>query len=195
MRVGVTGIFASGKGTVCAMFGELGAGVIDTDILAREIMEPGREGLRVLVEEFGDGFLDEEGRLDRRRFANHVFKDAALVEKLNALTHPVILEEVLARSGGDLIYMVNTPLLFESGFDRHMDKNIVVTADVAQAVERGVLRDKITADEIRDRLDHQISLNEKIKRTDYIIDNSGSLENTKRQVSELWITLNRLRGR
>jgi len=85
--------------------------------------------------------------------------------------------------------MVNTPLLFESGFDRFMDLNIVVTANTDQALERGALRDNITKEEIRERLNNQISLNEKIKKADYVIDNSGGLENTRRQVVEIWNTL------
>jgi len=186
MRIGVTGIFASGKGTVCEIFHELGAGVVDTDLVAREIMEPGREGLARVVDEFGGDFLTGDGGLDRRAFANFVFKDSERVNKLNAITHPIILDEVLRRSSGNSIYMINTPLLFESAFDKHMDKNIVVVAGDDQVIQRGVKRDSITAEEIKERLNHQIPLKEKIKLADYIIDNSGSLENTRRQVVELW---------
>jgi len=191
MKIGVTGIFASGKGTVCAMFEELGAGVIDTDILAREIVEPGTEGLLLLVEEFGKGILDEAGELNRRAFANIVFKDPEKVRRLNEITHPLILKramEIVSRDPGK-IYMINTPLLFESGFNRYMDKNIVVTADTDEAVKRGVKRDGITEEEIRDRLKSQISLNQKAQWADYVIDNSLSIENTRRQVVDIWNTL------
>jgi len=189
MRVGVTGIFASGKGTVCEMFRELGGKVIDTDIVARDIVEPGARGLKAIVDEFGDSFINDDGTLDRREFANFIFKDEERVGKLNSITHPLILEITVEQSAGDDIFMINTPLLFESGFDAHMDCNIVVVADVEQAVERGILRDNISGNEIRDRLNHQIPLNEKVKMADHVIDNSGSMENTKRQVAELWKTL------
>lgn len=191
MKIGVTGIFASGKGTVCGMFEELGARVIDTDIIARDIVEPGTEGLRRLVEEFGSGILADDGSLDRRGFANTVFKDPERVRRLNEITHPLILQRAseIFHSDPQAVFMVNTPLLFESGFDRFMDLNIVVTANTDQALERGALRDNITKDEIRDRLNNQISLNEKIKKADYVIDNSGGLENTRRQVVEIWNTL------
>ncbi len=193
MKIGVTGIYASGKGTVCAMFQDLGARVIDTDILAREIVEPGSEVLARLVEEFGPEILCGNGSLDRRGFANIVFKDPQKVERLNGITHPAILKRTLeiAAREPDAVYMVNTPLLFESGFDRHMDKNIVVTAGTDQVLRRGVERDRITEGEIRDRLKNQISLNEKVKRADYVIDNSTSLDNTRRQVSEIWNILTR----
>ncbi len=190
MRVGVTGIFASGKGTVCELFRELGAGVIDTDIVAREIMEPGQAGLENVISRFGESFLDEEGRLKRREFGLYVFEKKERVDLLNSITHPLILEEVKKRSSGNSIYMINVPLLFESGYDRIMDKNIVVTANDSQVLDRGVLRDGISREEIISRLNHQIPLNEKIKLADYTIDNSGSLENTRRQVMNLWKILN-----
>lgn len=189
MRIGVTGIFASGKGTVCGMFQELGAEVIDTDILAREIMEPGGEVLAKIESEFGAEFINGDGSLKRREFGAVVFRDAVMVEKLNAITHPVILKLVLDRSSGKGIYVVNTPLLFESGFNSYMDRNIVVTALTDQVIDRGIKRDNISGDEIRERLDHQIPLNEKIKLADYVIDNSGSMEKTKRQVIDIWKTL------
>ncbi len=191
MKIGVTGIYASGKGTVCSMFQDLGAQVIDTDLLAREIVKPGADGLRALVREFGDEILATDGGLDRRAFANIVFKSPEKVSRLNEITHPLILAKVMdtvAQSPDD-IFMINTPLLFESGFDRFMDKNIVVVAHRSQVLERGVQRDNITEQEIMDRLDHQISLNEKVKMADHVIDNSSTLENTKRQVLEIWNSL------
>ena len=186
MRIGVTGIFASGKGTVCEMFEELGAGVIDTDVVAREIVEPGGAALKEIVHVFGKDFLTPEGDLDRRRFGIFIFQDESRVEKLNSITHPLILDIVIERSSGEGIYMVNTPLLFETGFDKAMDKNIVVTAGTSQVLDRGVKRDKITEEEIKQRLNHQIPLKEKIKLADYVIDNTGSLDYTRRQVVELW---------
>jgi dephospho-CoA kinase len=186
MRVGVTGIFASGKGTVCEMFRELGAEVADTDIIARKIMEPGQEGLKQVIEKFGSGFINSDGTLERRGFANFVFGDNEKVKALNDITHPAILKIVLESTAGDRIYMVNTPLLFESGFNKYMDYNIVVTAGNDQVLARGSERDKITKEEIKERLKHQIPLNEKVKLADYIIDNSGSIEHTKRQVVDLW---------
>lgn len=186
MRVGVTGIFASGKGTVCELFRELGAEVIDTDIVAREIMEPGQEGLKRIIEVFGSEFINGDGTLDRRSFANSVFGNNEKVKTLNEITHPAIQRIVMERSSGSSIYMINTPLLFESGFDQIMKYNIVVTAGDSQVLSRGSKRDKISEEEIKERLKHQIPLNEKVKLADYIIDNSGTIDQTKRQVVDLW---------
>lgn len=193
MKVGITGIFASGKGTVCDIFEELGALVIDTDIVARQVVAPGSEGLSRLVDVFGDDIVNELGELNRRYLANVVFKDDSKVETLNSITHPLILKsamDTVAANPGK-IFMINTPLLFESGFDRFMDKNIVVLADTEQVLDRGVKRDGISREEIQERLKYQISLNEKKKLADYVIDNSGSLDNTRKQVEEIWNILNR----
>jgi dephospho-CoA kinase len=186
MRVGVTGIFASGKGTVCEMFGALGAEVIDTDITAREIMEPGQDALKRIIEKFGSEFINSDGTLDRRGFANSVFGNNEKVKILNEITHPAIKKIVIERSSDDKIYMINTPLLFEAEFDKFMEYNIIVTANEDQVLYRGSKRDKISEDEIKERLKHQIPLKEKIKLADYIIDNSGLIEDTKRQVFNLW---------
>lgn len=191
MRIGVTGIYASGKGTVCNMFEKLGAIIIDTDIIAREIVEPGKKGLIEIVSKFGDKYLNKDGTLKRREFANFIFSDKSRVEQLNNITHPLILEKTLSLAP-DLskkIYMINTPLLFEANFDKYMDKNIVVSAKIDQIYTRGEKRDKISKTEIESRLNHQISLEEKIKKADYIVDNSSTIEKTKKQVLKIWSLL------
>jgi dephospho-CoA kinase len=195
MRIGVTGIFASGKGTVCKMFEELGANVIDTDELARKVVEPGSEGLREIVREFGSGVLKSDGTLNRQAVADIVFKDADKVKKLNNITHPLILNRIteLTNKSPDEIFIINVPLLFEGSIYKLMDYNITVTAQVEQAIERGVKRDNIPEKAIKERLNHQISLKEKIKLSDYVIDNSGSVLNTKRQVLEIWTILHQKR--
>lgn len=193
MRVGITGIFASGKGTVCEMFRQRGAEIIDTDILARDAVVPGSTGLGLIIKEFGSDFISDDGSLKRREFADHIFADSSRVGRLNSILHPIILDMVFTLSSDkDKIYMVNTPLLFESGFNRHMEKTVVVTASEAQVLERGKKRDRISEKEIKDRLKYQIPLNEKIKLADYVIDNSGSIHNTDRQVEETWKILKAL---
>ena len=186
MRIGVTGIFASGKGTVCGMFEKLGAVVIDTDVIAREIMLPGSDGLLEVTREFGDSFLNADGTLKRRELADFVFGDAEKVKRLNEITHPIINKHLMERSSGDGFFMLNVPLLFETGLDKSMDANIVVKAKNEQAIERGILRDNISENEIKARLLHQIPLKEKASLADYVIDNSGSMENTERQVVDIW---------
>ena len=191
MRIGVTGIYASGKGTVCEMFEELGAIMVDTDIVAREIVQVGSEGLRQLVAEFGEDILNEDGTLDRRGFAQVVFKDDDSVDRLNAITHPLILNLVLEATQGEDIFVINTPLLFETDFHKKMDKTVVIAADESQVITRGIKRDNISEEEIKDRLKFQFPLNKKLTLADFSIDNSASLEATKRQVNDLWKILSK----
>lgn len=186
MRIGVTGVFASGKGTVCSMFEKLGAENIDTDIIAREIVKQGSPVLKKITDEFGLSILSSDGSLNRPKLAEIVFSDKTKLAKLNNITHPEILRITLERSNSNKIYVINVPLLFESGFDKVMDKTILVTASYNQVIKRGIIRDSLTKEDIEKRLQHQISLNEKMKLADYVIDNSNSPENTERQVINLW---------
>ena len=192
MKLGITGVYASGKGTVCSLLEELGAVSIDTDLIAREIFEPGSEALEKLVDALGDNILNSDGTLNRAATADIVFNNPKKLTMLNDISHPLIIKIVLDRTSDDnKIFAINTPLLFEAGFHVFMDKNIVVTSNLDQIIKRGIERDNLSEKDILLRLKYQIPLNEKIKSADYIIDNSLSIEDTKRQVSELWNILNK----
>jgi dephospho-CoA kinase len=190
MRIGVTGNYASGKGTVCGIFASYGANIIDTDIIAREIVIPGSDALMEISREFGTGFINKDGTLNRRNLGSFVFESEDRVKKLNELLHPRILAVTLERSSnGSVIHMINAPVLFEAGFDRYMDGIIVVSAGLDQSVQRGSARDRIDPREAEKRLSFQISLNEKIRRADYVIDNSQDIDFTRKQVCEIWNSL------
>ncbi len=197
MKIGITGIFASGKGTISAMFGELGAIVIDTDIIVRELQSPGSECLDILAKEFGQEILNCDSSLNRQALSEIVFRDPDKVKKLNSIIHPMVHNRIteIIEKAPDQTYAINVPLLFESGLNKLMDCNILVCADEAQVIERGIKRDNISEDQIRQRLKYQISLNEKKKLSDYVIDNSGTLTNTKRQVEIIWKTLHQEKER
>lgn len=187
MRVGVTGNYSSGKSTVCSFFEELGGAVIDTDIIARQVLEKGSNGLKKIIEVFGEEFLLPDGHLDRRKLAYHVFKSEELTKKLNLIVHPLISDIVIKESkGNDRIYFINAPLLFEAKLNPLMEKNIIVVAEEKLMIERGIARDKLSEEEIRDRLSRQFSVKEKIKFSDYVIYNSGDLTETRRQVEDIW---------
>lgn len=191
MRAGVTGNYASGKGTVCEIFRQLGAVHIDTDIIAREVTEKGSSGLRRITELFGDGFLLPTGELDRRKLGRTVFTDPEKLAALTGVLNPLILERTLNLSNDEsMIYMINAPVLFEAGFNAYMDVIIVVSAPVDSSINRGMIRDGLSLEEITSRLNNQISLNEKIKAADYVIDNSGTIEQTRIQAEAIWNSLN-----
>ena len=187
MRVGVTGNYSSGKSTVCSFFEEFGGAVIDTDIIARQVLEKGSNGLKKIIEVFGEEFLLPDGHLDRRKLAYHVFKSEELTKKLNLIVHPLISDIVIKESmENDRIYFINAPLLFEAKLNPLMEKNIIVVAEEKLMIERGIARDKLSEEEIRDRLSRQFSVKEKIKFSDYVIYNSGDLTETRRQVQDIW---------
>jgi dephospho-CoA kinase len=194
MIIGLTGGIASGKSTVAKIFEELGAVRIDTDILAREVVKPGQPAWQAIIREFGEGILDCERRIDRKALAALVFNDSIKLHKLNEITHPAVralLREQVAdaiRQGAKVI-IIEVPLLFEAGFEKEVDKTIVVSVNEQTQFARLMQRDGITRDEAAKRIAAHMPLWEKVQRADMIIDNSGAPEETKKQVIDMWQTL------
>lgn len=199
LLIGLTGGIATGKSTVAAFFEQMGAFRIDTDELARLVVEPGRPALAEIVRRFGREMLDEKGALNRQRLADVVFKDEQKRKELESIVHPRVREMLLqkleeARRHGSKIVLVEVPLLFETDFHRFVDYIVVVAADERTQLARLQERNAMTAEEARLRIKAQMPLTEKIKRAHFVIDNSGSLEETKRQVEEIWRALTREYG-
>lgn len=189
--LGLTGGIATGKSTVGAMFQELGAVRIDADLLAREVVEPGKPAWQAVINHFGHGVLQEDGRLDRKALAHIVFGDKAQLSVLNSITHPFIIalagERIaLAHKQGASIVLLEAPLLFETGLDRLVDQVIVVATTEETQIRRLMARDGLSVGEARQRMAAQMPLAEKIRRADHCIDNNGSLEETRAQVERLW---------
>lgn len=188
--IGLTGGIATGKSTVTAALRDLGVPVIDADQVARQVVEPGEPALNEIVTAFGPGLLRADGRLDREKLASLVFSDAAARQRLNHITHPHILcamdrQRQAAAAAGEPVLALDVPLLFESGMDRSVDRVWVVTATPAQQLQRLMSRDGLTADEAKRRMEAQMPLEEKIRRADAVIDNSGSVEATRARVRNL----------
>jgi dephospho-CoA kinase len=186
LRIGLTGGIASGKSTVAAMFAEHGACVIDTDVIARELVAPGAPALAEIAEAFGPEVI-EGGRLDRRKLRRMVFADADKRRRLEAILHPPIREAALERSadcpGPDVILVV--PLLFESGFDRLVDRALVVDCPPALQIGRLMARDEIGRDEAEAIVAAQMGRGERQSRADDLIDSSAPLDATRDRVLEL----------
>jgi dephospho-CoA kinase len=190
-RVGLTGGFGTGKSTVAGIFKELGAEIIDADRLARECLEPGREECRRVIEQFGEKILTPDGGIDRKALAAEVFADPELLERLNRIVHPVVIQEMdekLSRSRKPVSVAV-IPLLFEVGLQDQFDYVLVVEADEKTVRERTAAARGMTEREIASRRSAQLPLAEKIRRADFVIDNNGPLEETRRQVEEIWARL------
>ena len=191
MRVlGLTGGIGSGKSTVARMFRELGADVVDADLLARKVVEPGQLALREIARAFGGQVIEPDGRLDRSKLAAIVFADPAARARLNAITHPPIRErirqEVEARRDQSGTLILDIPLLLETPRPGFLERVIVVWVDAATQIRRLTERDGLSETEARRRIAAQMPLDAKQSMADDVIDNSGTLEGTRRQVKALY---------
>lgn len=175
---------------VASMFTHLGADVIDADHLAREVVEPGRPALKEIATAFGRDILLPDGRLDRGKLARIIFADPVARGKLNAITHPRIRErmdaEITARRSRPGVVVVDIPLLYENDRSRAVETVIVVWVDPKTQLRRLQERDGLSVEEARQRIAAQMPLDEKRARADVVIDNSGSRENTHRQVEAVY---------
>jgi dephospho-CoA kinase len=188
LLVGLTGSISTGKSTVSAMFAHQGARVIDADLLSREVVMPGQPAYARILEEFGSHLVLEDGSLDRKALGAIVFADPARRKRLEEITHPAVgarqqrILSVLDEEGFEGIVLWDAALLFETGGVSKMDKVVVVFADPDTELRRLVTRDGFSEAEARARIASQMSIAEKAKRADYVIDNSGTREETERQV-------------
>jgi dephospho-CoA kinase len=188
--IGLTGGIGTGKSTVSGMLRELGATVVDADEGARAVVEPGTEGLRSVVAEFGQGILTPAGELDRAAVAEIVFRDPERRARLNAITHPLVGAWIAARTSeaaerGAAIVVHDVPLLYENQRQGLYERVILVYAPnevaVRRLVERGLGEDQAWA-----RIQAQMPIDDKRSRADHLIDNSDGLDATRRQVDDLW---------
>lgn len=200
--IGLTGGIVSGKTTVARMFKELGAKIIDADMIAREIVQPHKKAWKEIVKNFGEEILKENQEINRKKLGSIVFSNQTKLNYLNKITHPVIIENIkmqlsqisqqATRDNKEIICIVDAPLLFEACLAGMMDRNIVVYIPEKEQIVRLVKRDGISRQEALKRIRAQMSLKVKISLADYVIDNSLSPENTKQQVIQLWRKLNNI---
>lgn len=190
MILGVTGGIATGKSRIAEMFRVLGAVVVSADGLAREVVLPGSPVLKRLGERFGASIIGVDGALDRKALGAIVFADPAARHDLDRIIHPAIAELSQARlrklSGQVPLVVYEAPLLFEAGAEGRVDAVLVVTASEEVQLRRLMTRDKFAEDEARARIAAQMPQAEKVSRADYVIDNSGGLEEAERAVHSLY---------
>ena len=201
LRVGLTGGLASGKSTVAGFFRELGAFHLDADRLAHELIAPGGSAEREVVSRFGGGILGTDGAVDRKALGAIVFSDPQALADLNAIVHPKVRKEIAQRiadqeSGASPaeVALVDAALLVESGIQRDLDALIVVACPEPVQIARAVARGGLTEAEARARIAAQAPLAQKVAAADYVIDNDGFLDETRRQVRSLWDELRGGRG-
>ena len=196
--VGVTGGIASGKTTVANMLKDLGTPMIDFDVLARQVVEPGRPAWKDIVEYFGKQVLLDDDTLDRKKLSKIVFNDVEKRKQLEYLTHPEIYElfvqqvDRISIKYPDAIIQVVIPLLIESGLQHLFHKTILVYISAEYQIDRLAKRDKISKKDAVNILKTQLPIDEKRGYADFIINNEGLIETTRQQVDALWQVLKKI---
>ncbi|MDO5735514.1 MAG: dephospho-CoA kinase [Propionibacteriaceae bacterium] len=189
VRIGLTGGIASGKTLVADELGRLGARVIDADVLARQVVEPGSVGLQEIITRFGGDVLRSDGSLDRARLGEIVFGDREAREDLNAIIHPRVRAEArrleeLAQDDDVVVHVI--PLLVETGQHDDFDAVMVVDVPVALQIERLTRRNDLTLEQARTRVAAQASRSQRVAAATWVVDNSGDPEGTRAMLRELW---------
>lgn len=190
--MGLTGGVASGKSTVSAMLRDLGAVVVDADLLAREVVAPGTDGLAEVVEAFGEGVLTPDGELDRPAVAAVVFADEDARRRLEAIIHPRVRQrgaELEASAGPDAVVVHDIPLLAETGQAGSFDAVVVVDVPVETQVERMVELRGMSEEEARARVAAQATREQRLAIATHVIDNTGTLEDLRERVTEVFAEL------
>ena len=191
LSVGVTGSFGTGKTTVARMLARYGAKVLDADKIAHQLLKRRGPCFKAVVARYGKDILTK-GRIDRRKLGRVVFDDPKKLKNLEKVIHPFIIKEIkfnlrrLAHSKRKGIVVVDVPLLFEAGLHRMVDKVIVVKANRATQIQRLVKRTGMKRNDIIKRIEIQMPIRHKIRRADFVIDNGGSLAQTRKQVKMIW---------
>jgi len=198
LKVGLTGSIAVGKSFVLSVLAELGCVTFDADKIAHSVMEPGREAYRDIVREFGPTVLAGDGLIDRAKLGAIVFKDAERRKRLNEIVHPRVIQEQnhllgeAERAAPDQIAIVDAALMIESGGYRRFDKLIVVYCDRETQIERLIGRNQITREDAERRVSAQMSSEEKRRYADYEINTSGTMDEARQRVIEVYAELRRL---
>lgn len=194
LLVGLTGSIATGKSTVAAILKGMDYTLIDADQIARDVVGPSSPGLKALCSRFGREILDPSGELNRSYLGKIVFHDPLARAWLNDILHPLIIQRMQEeiqkhRSDPEKIIVVDVPLLFETGLDAMMDYIVVVYADEATQLSRLMDRDGLSGEEAKQRIAAQMPVKEKVKKADFVIDNTGFRQQTEQQVKELLTVL------
>ncbi len=186
-RVALTGGIASGKSTVADLFAARGVPVIDTDVIAREVVEPGQPALAEIVAAFGPGVLGADGRLDRRRLREIIFAEATARRRLEAIVHPAIRAEMerQSRAAGGAYQLLVIPLLTEGGRRDHVDQVLLVDVPETVQIERLMRRDGVSHEQATASLGAQATRAARLAIADDVIENTGRAEDIEARVAEL----------
>lgn len=188
--LGLTGGIASGKSTADDFFKKKKIPIIDSDLIAHQIMEIGQNGYKAVVDYFGTDILNEDQTINRRKLGGIVFNDKAKLKKLNELTHPLVHQEIKQqmaqyRVNQEKLVVVDVPLLFESGFESLCNGVLVISITPELQIERLMKRNDFTKKEAIARINNQMPLSEKEKRATYVVANTGTIDDLEKKLSDL----------
>jgi dephospho-CoA kinase len=192
LRVGLTGGIGSGKSAASKIFAEQGAFIFDSDAEAKQILETNKEAQQELIAEFSTDIIGADGAIDRRKLARVGLQDEDHQLRLNAIVHPYVFNRIdkafekVSQGEKYSLFMVDGALIYESGYDQHLDYVIVVTALFRHRLERALQRGNLTRDEILKRMDLQWSEEEKLRMADFVIHNNDGIEELRKQVLEIY---------
>lgn len=190
MIIGLTGSIASGKSTVSQMLKELGYPIVDADLVARQVVEPGSETLEKISEAFGDAFILPDGTLDRKKVGDLIFNSPESRKQLNDIIHPAIRKEMLRQRAayvaeGHKVVIMDIPLLFESQLQHLADKILVVSVTEENQLKRLIKRNGLAENEAAARISSQLPMAVKEEGADAVIYNNGTIEDTKWQLNSI----------
>lgn len=192
MNIGLTGGIATGKSTVSQMLVKRGAILIDADVIAREVMEPGHPVLLEVQKRFGAGIINEDGSLNRKKLGEIVFSNPEERKALNEITHPAIRSEIKMRMANyetarsDRLIVVDIPLLYESSLETMFEQVMVIYVPREVQLSRLMQRDGMTLEQAEARVGAQLDIEWKKERADILIDNSLGLDKTELQIEDFW---------
>jgi len=195
LTIGLTGGIASGKSLVAELFRRLGAVVIDSDRIAREVVEPGTTGCQLVVAEFGQDILAPDGTIDRAKLGSIIFSDRERRNTLNAILHPLIINTIreriaaLGRKYPGALVVADIPLLIECGLQHEFDAVIVVWSPIELQRKRLMERDGLSAAEVQQRIDAQMALDQKRASATFVIENDADQKKTEEQVRDIFLRL------
>ena len=196
MIVGLTGGIASGKSTVSNFFKKLGLEVLDADGIVKEVSQK-EDTIKKIVKVFGKNILDGNGKIIREKLRKEAFENRELLNKLNEIIHPQVIEIFVKKkkeTSEDSIVIFDIPLLYEAKMENLCDKIIVVYIKREQQIKRVIERDKNTRELAEKIIDAQMSLEEKVKRADIVINNNSTLEDLKNQVNMIYCNLQKIKN-
>lgn len=188
--LGLTGGIATGKSTASRYFHDQGLPVVDTDKIAHRLMEPGQASYQKILKEFGPKILKRDLTIDRKKLGKIVFNDPKELNALNQLTHPLIRVEAFRQmkeiqEEGYPLCIVDVPLLFEGGWEKYVDKTLVITTTPQLELEHLMQRDNLSEASAKKRIESQLPLKEKVKMADYTIENTFTIDKLEKQLNDL----------